>query len=170
MNAAAELLSGTPRSEASRPHRSPFETTPAPRTSPVATHSAEPRVPAGADLFATATIRDTSRTHLAFSTSRARSSEGGHGPRLGSAFATLRPAPSPASDVHRSDVHQSDVHQSDEASAAQDAFELGHTRFEQRDYDGALDAWRAAVELMPNNRTYQANLRRLERLLEPDEG
>jgi len=77
--------------------------------------------------------------------------------------ARLRDPPTRAvtcSDVHRSDVHQSDVHQSDEASAAQDAFELGHTRFEQRDYDGALDAWRAAVELMPNNRTYQANLRR----------
>lgn len=160
MTAATELLSGSPEprrsSGASGVTRNPFDTP--------ASRPAERRATATAkDIFATTAIRDSSRTHLAFSTSRSRSSQDGHSPPLGSAFATVRPAPLSTPPTAE------EVQLSEEASAAGDAFELGHTRFGQRDYAGALDAWRAAVELMPSNRTYQANLRRLERLLEPEQ-
>jgi hypothetical protein len=115
---------------------------------------------ASRDLFSTSRVADTSRTHLAFSTGRARPSQPGASPPLGSVFATRRdtpvPAAAPGEPVARG------------ASAAERAFERGHERVGQGDYHGALDAWREAVSLMPGNRTYQANLRRLELILAPE--
>jgi CheY-like chemotaxis protein len=49
------------------------------------------------------------------------------------------------------------------------SFDRGLELLRRKDLRGALAEWQRAVELEPDNRTYRANLRRLERLVEPDE-
>ena len=102
------------------------------------------------DIFAT---RVGSRTHLAFSTARAGAREST--PRLGSVFSTKKtPAEAPRA-----------VPLTPEALKAAQAFDRGLESFGKKHHDQALSAWREAVALDPGNRTYQANLRRLERLI-----
>lgn len=157
-----------------RQPRSPFDQVGAPRAAavpaasardPFSVRTSEQRSTATSrDMFSTAPMRDTSRTHLAFSTGRerARTPQATHSPPLGSPFATRRSTPEapPAAEALASP----------DAQAAETAFERGLERFERGDYEGALDAWRLAASLMPSHRTYQANLRRLERLLAPETG
>lgn len=163
--------SGEPRQP-----KSPFDQVGAPRApaapsasgrDPFSVRTPEQRNTATSrDLFSTAPIRDTSRTHLAFSTGRerARAPEVSHSPPLGSAFATRRSTPEAAPAV----APAAEAITSPDARAAEASFEQGLGRFERGDYEGALDAWRLAASLVPSNRTYQANLRRLERLLTPE--
>jgi serine/threonine-protein kinase len=107
---------------------------------------------ASRDIFAT---RGPSRTHLAFS--MARPGTGERAPRVGSAFSTRKPPlEAPKSPPL-----------TPEALKAAEAFDRGLESFGQRDHDQALASWREAVKLDPANRTYQANLRRLERLVSP---
>lgn len=48
---------------------------------------------------------------------------------------------------------------------ASESFERGLELLRRRELSRALDEWQRAVELEPDNRTYRANLRRLERLV-----
>jgi len=45
-------------------------------------------------------------------------------------------------------------------------FELGLSRVKERDFEGAAVAWQEALELDPENRVYQGNLKRLQKLKE----
>jgi len=54
---------------------------------------------------------------------------------------------------------------SPEAQRASSAFDRGLDLVKRKDHQRALEAWREAVALDPGNRTYQANLKRLERLI-----
>jgi hypothetical protein len=49
---------------------------------------------------------------------------------------------------------------------AAESFELGMQLAQEKRYEEALDEWERAVELAPDNRTYQFNLRRLRELAE----
>ena len=100
------------------------------------------------DLFAS---RDTGRTHQAFSMAPPASRPDGVSPPLGSVFSTRKSGatsvlPGPA------------------VSPAAAAFDRGLELLEHKDHERALAAWQEAVALDPGNRTYQANLKRLERL------
>lgn len=102
------------------------------------------------DIFAT---RGRSKTHLAFSSARARKDD--PGPRLGSVFST-RPQ---QVEVPRGPAL------TPEALKAAEAFDRGLEHFGRKHHELALASWREAVTLDPSNRTYRANLRRLERLI-----
>jgi CheY-like chemotaxis protein len=52
---------------------------------------------------------------------------------------------------------------------ASQSFDRGMDLLRRKDLHGALIEWQRAVELEPENRTYRANLRRLERLVEEPE-
>lgn len=105
---------------------------------------------ASRDIFAT---RGPSRTHLAFS--MARPGAGERAPKVGSAFSTKK-APFVSTESRPL---------TPEALRAAEAFDRGLESFGRRNHDQALASWREAVKLDPANRTYQANLRRLERLV-----
>jgi len=97
-----------------------------------------------------------SRPPQAFSMAEPAPKENGASPPLGSVFSTrkdTRPSPPPAPKP------------SPEAQKAAVAFDRGVDYLARRDHRRALDAWREAVSLDPSNRTFQANLKRLERLL-----
>jgi tetratricopeptide (TPR) repeat protein len=59
---------------------------------------------------------------------------------------------------------------SPEAKQALVAFDRGLELVHHKDHQRALEAWREAVALDPSNRTYQANLKRLERLIASNPG
>ena len=53
---------------------------------------------------------------------------------------------------------------------ASTSFDRGLDLLRRKDIHGALVEWQRALELEPENRTYRSNLRRLERLLDKEEG
>lgn len=87
---------------------------------------------------------------------RLSSRDAGSSPPAGSVFSTRKraPDPEPASSEPMSDEQ-----------LALAAFDRGLGLVARKDLDHALEAWVEAVMLDPTNRTYQANLKRLERLL-----
>lgn len=102
------------------------------------------------DIFAT---RADSRTHLAFSTARRDSKDAA--PRYGSVVLNRK--------EHIEPYRGSPL--APQALKAAEAFDRGLAFFGKKNHDQALSAWREAVALDPANRTYQSNLRRLERLI-----
>jgi hypothetical protein len=87
---------------------------------------------------------------------RLSSRDDGFSPPSGSVFSTRKraPDPEPASFEPLSDEQ-----------LALAAFDRGLELVARKDLDRALEAWVEAAMLDPTNRTYQANLKRLERLL-----
>lgn len=53
-----------------------------------------------------------------------------------------------------------------EQRRASQLFERGFQHYSNKSYHAALEAWREALALEPNNRSYQSNLKRLEQQLE----
>jgi len=89
---------------------------------------------------------------------RLSSRDAGASPPSGSVFSTRKRAPEPEPEPASSEPL------SDEQLALA-AFDRGLGLVARKDLDHALEAWVEAVMLDPTNRTYQANLKRLERLL-----
>jgi len=98
----------------------------------------------------------------AFSMATLAPREKGASPPLGSVFSTRKatePVPPPPI-----------ASLSPEAKQALVAFDRGLELVHHKDHQRALEAWREAVALDPSNRTYQANLKRLERLIASNPG
>ena len=135
--------------------------------------------PRSANIFATRTVgaprelaastsRDlfttwrAPRPHQAFSMAQSapRENENGASPPLGSVFSTRKDTASAAAPAAAPGPMLSP-----EAQRASTAFDRGLDLVKRKDHQRALEAWREAVALDPGNRTYQANLKRLERLI-----
>ena len=71
----------------------------------------------------------------------------------------VRPASSPQLTAHAAQEIQLEVR----AGRARRAFESGLEKLREKDLDGALEEWSKAVELEPDNRAYQSNVRMLKK-------
>lgn len=71
----------------------------------------------------------------------------------------VRPASSPQLTAHAAQEIKLEIR----AARARRAFENGLERLREKDLDGALEEWSKAVELEPDNRAYQSNVRMLKK-------